>query len=618
MSPEDVAALAFQPPLHWSSPKQGDITLKTTTRTSETGLTQTSSVSLEIPVKIVGVADKPSARSIDIRGTEDKPYDLGAAVLASGPLSDILVDQDGSETFYLYLQGLSNGATPTSSSGEINYLGSNRYQIDTEAIKTLVLPPVKHYSGDKPYPSLRIRATSQEMDGNQVNSDWWTVNFAIEPVVDGYGGWTSRARADEGTLETNDQATISFASVRNLRLSDLDGSETVLRYKFDFSQMIDDAGIKTHLANNLDIFTLEELVRSYMVGEFEFDAATGVVTVEKDDIGGFALKPQLFLDSNQDFSIPGEIFIRDRATIDGGFVDRIASDLGTFYVRLIGTADVPKASSSSTAGSPQDHIRLEMGGETTDTDEALGRTVSESLYFVLKYLNPVPRFESRWTLTDGAGEVVGANMGDMTWILNEDDLADIRLYAPNIGADNHTMEFELTCIAVENDYGSTATDKSRFDVDMGQRSQGGNKEVVRPLPPILEILDHKADEDKVVVLKVKATVDPDDTSDPKVSLVISNIPAGAQLYGATLNPVTRKYLATMEDIEAGNVRIRPPRDFSGRTEVTVEAVATNRQAFASTSGEQALPLIFDPVVDGVGIAFSAVKTDNKVRSSMTV
>ncbi len=97
--------------------------------------------------------------------------------------------------------------------------------------------------------------------------------------------------------------------------------------------------------------------------------------------------------------------------------------------------------------------------------------------------------------------------------------------------------------------------------------------------------------------------DPSPTT-PTVSLFISNLPAGAQITGATLNPNTGRYIATKDDLDSGAVRIIPPPNYSGTMPITVEAVAMNTQLNTATTGPQTVNVTVTPVADGPSITAS--------------
>ena len=154
------------------------------------------------------------------------------------------------------------------------------------------------------------------------------------------------------------------------------------------------------------------------------------------------------------------------------------------------------------------------------------------------------------------------------------------------------MEFIITSIAVETDYGtSTATNSSAFNVMITEPFGVGQGEGVAPYSPILTVSDQFGTEDMKVTLDLYADADPDDPTNPKISIVLSDLPEGARIEGVTVNPLTGKYVAAIEDIEAGLVRILPPADFSGEMIVTVEAVATNSWAITRSSGPQAVTFV---------------------------
>lgn len=255
---------------------------------------------------------------------------------------------------------------------------------------------------------------------------------------------------------------------------------------------------------------------------------------------------------------------------------------------------------------------MNLGGETTDTDVALGRVASEIVYYVVRYLNPEPGRE-RWALMTSGGAIVGDNMGDKNWLLSSSDLSDLHLYAPIWGGDDFTLQFDITAIAVD-DGRSTAENTTTFDVLITD-SFGGPGEEPAPFPPILQVEDQEGDEDDVFTITLQASADPDDPTDPKISIVFSEIPAGAKINGVTYNPRNGKYVVALEDIEEGLVQVKPPKDYSGTMTMQVEAVATNSWAQTAVTGPLPMDFIVDPVVDGVAISFGTLRVDGQVHET---
>jgi large repetitive protein len=133
---------------------------------------------------------------------------------------------------------------------------------------------------------------------------------------------------------------------------------------------------------------------------------------------------------------------------------------------------------------------------------------------------------------------------------------------------------------------------------------GGGPSPTFPLPPTLTVGISLGVEDGFITVNVTAMAAVGDTTNPGIAVQISNLPVGATVLGATLNVVTGRYTASAADVNAGRVKIIPPKDFSGALNVTVEAVATNLFGLHSSSGPQNLPSFVDPVADGPSIALS--------------
>lgn len=538
LSPDDVAALAILPPLHYSSPLSGDIVLSIeTTVTDTSSLGNASAIfTTTVPVEVTGVADKPNFFNVHIVGNEDEPLAIGAAIVAGagGSLAGVLVDADMSEQLSFVVSGLPMGVVPGSAvpSGLI-YLGGGAWQVTAAAITTLTLPTVPNCSGENPYAGITVRAVAQELDGSQANSDPWPVTFSINPVinaatVDGFSSWNMGATVREQQNETG-ALGISLSSVASHAYRDNDGSEAVTSYTFDLSGLIADAGLAGRLAALPGAGSgLDKLVANYIDGTFTYNAGAGTITILAADIAGVRLRHELFLDSNDDFSIPVSAVVRDTAIIGGMPVTTDKTENGTFYVNLIGTADTPTVFASSVSGSSGTSLALSLGGVSTDTDVGLGRALSEDIYYVVTLTNPgtAPALG----FVDGSGAIVGLDNGDGTWILTPADLAGLRVITP--AGSTGTANLRLTSIAVEND-GDTASNSTNFTVTVSSTPGGGG---TPPLPPSVTIGTNAGDEDGSITLNVTATPTPGDTSNPSVAVMISGLLPGTEVIGARFNP----------------------------------------------------------------------------------
>ncbi|MDX2288214.1 MAG: type I secretion C-terminal target domain-containing protein, partial [Hyphomicrobiaceae bacterium] len=618
---DDVEALAILPPLHYSSALSGDILLSGVARVTDGAASQDIGFS-PIPVHVTGVADTPGDRSLTITAEEDEPIELGASILATvgGDLDNLLVDNDGSETLSFVLSGMPAGVIPmTAAASGLTYIGLGTWSITAAAMETLTLPSLPNFSGENPYGGVRLRAVTQEIDGSQASSLEWDLTIDVNPVinaatVDGFSSWNLGATISEGATEAG--TDISLANTASHAFVDNDGSETALSYTFDLSNLITDAGIADRLTALLGPGAdLDDLVASYVHGTYTYNAAAGTITVLAANISGVSIDGTLFLDSNQDFAIPVNALVRDTATFPSSAtvvtVDKV--EAGSFGVDLVGTADTPTAYATAPAdpvsglptfsGDAGTEIMLTLGGDSTDTDVALGRPLSEDIYYVVSLLNPGDA--PLMTFTDGSGTVIGLDNGDHTWVLTPAELAVLHIIT-NAG-DEGTAHLRLTTIATEND-GDVALNSAVFDVVVGTDPGGGGGDPGDPgdppLAPQLTIGTSTGLEDGTIVLNIDAEPGVGDTSNPSIAVMFSNIPAGAEVIGARYNVDTLRWVASAAAVNAGLVRIIPPEDFSGTLSISVEAVATNASLQQTTTGLTSAPIDVTPVADGVAITGS--------------
>jgi hypothetical protein len=307
LSPDDINALHFIPPLHYSTAHQGNITLNTTTVVVDSSPSSGNSeyrFHMSIPVRVIGVSDKPQSKSVHVVCTEDVDYPIGQAIAVT--LDDVLVDTDGSEVLSLVIGGLPVGTIlKTANQAGLMYIGNGEYEVDRAVISSLKVTPIKNYSGENPFPDLTMRAISQEVDGDESISDAWTITFDVLPIADGFTSWGLGDQLSEEDNEVRGRG-IALSSVSTFSLADPD-SERVVQFSFDFSSMIADAGI----GKQLDILTekpgatLSDLINADLVaGVFSYEPSTGVVTVLYDNVQSMRLDSRLFKDSNKDFAIP--------------------------------------------------------------------------------------------------------------------------------------------------------------------------------------------------------------------------------------------------------------------------------------------------------------------------
>ncbi|MCB1509419.1 MAG: type I secretion C-terminal target domain-containing protein, partial [Hyphomicrobiaceae bacterium] len=591
------------PPLHYSSALSGDIqlTLETTVTDTAGAASASQTFTSTIVVEVQGVADTPNNPPVSVTADEDQPIALGAGILAAagGTLNGALVDADGSESISIVLRGLPAGVIPTSGvAGGVTFIGSGSWQVSAAALPTLTLPARPNFSGSNPYPGLTVQAVSQEMDGDQATSANWPVTIDVNPVinaatVDGFATWNAAVTVTEDNV-------VSLANVANNTLRDNDGSEQVISYTFDLNNLIANAGIGTMVAAAPGGGSLlDRFVNNYINGTFTYDGGAGTITVLAANAVGVSFDATPFLNSNQDFQIPVTALVRDTATLTSGTVTVDRNETTNFSVNLVGDADTPTVFANSVSGEDAVRIPITLGGTTTDADVALGRAQSEDIYYIVstRSLTGVGAIG----FVDAAGNLVGLDNGDGSWLLRPADLAGLHVFSS--AGSNGLAELTLTTVAVEND-GDRAVNAVDFTVTITDLDGPGGSGPA-PLPPQITISTSNGNEDGSITLNVQAQPAPGDLSNPTVSVMISNLPAGARVIGATFNPVTGRYVANAADVNAGNVRIVPPADFSGVMNVDVEAVAITATLQRATTGISPAQIAVDPVADGVNITSTA-------------
>ena len=175
---------------------------------------------------------------------------------------------------------------------------------------------------------------------------------------------------------------------------------------------------------------------------------------------------------------------------------------------------------------------------------------------------------------------------------------------------NGTLEFTLTAVVFENDGDSTFNTSDSFFVDFLANPDDSTASDKAPEKPTLDVglisngENVGLEDGGGIVLSLNATQAANETTNPVVTVTITDVPTNFQIVGEVIyNPLTDEYSATADAINAGLVRIVPPADFGGVFNITVEAVATS--ALSTSSDEKTLFGFADPRAVGDGYSISA-------------
>jgi hypothetical protein len=281
---------------------------------------------------------------------------------------------------------------------------------------------VTNYAGRNPY-DLEIFAVTQEIDGDQSVSAPWTVNFEIQPVIDGLSNYNLNSQISEDTNEVDGadiplNVTLQFTLIDGVDVGD-NPAEQALQVVYDFRSLIDDAQIRTRLydlaqnetgttlnaATELP-FLIENYLTGYNASTMVFDPVSGLLTVPIDQIGGLRLQSKLFFQSNIAFSIGLFLLVREFAL----GIELFQNYSGALNVDLRGSADPPTVFVNNATGNSLENIPLDLGGNLTDTDVALGRPSSESLYFIVTEIQAF-NMSFDYKFVNSAGELLGSDRG---------------------------------------------------------------------------------------------------------------------------------------------------------------------------------------------------------------
>ena len=215
------------------------------------------------------------------------------------------------------------------------------------------------------------------------------------------------------------------------------------------------------------------------------------------------------------------------------------------------------------------------------------------------------------------GEVLGNDRGDFYFLFPE-DLDDLAIYTPMNYAG--VLNFTLTTVAREEDGDLATSEAFPFSVTFLQDPSNPAESDAQPLPPIVTIGNplnatgngtstgdpsdsfNVGIEDSTLTIDIETFPADGDTSDPVITITLSDIPDGFKVTGAIYNPIEDSYSAPAADINDGKVQIIPPIDFGGFFNVTVQAVAS--AGLSASTEELTLIAYIDPIADGVDISVS--------------
>jgi hypothetical protein len=199
---------------------------------------------------------------------------------------------------------------------------------------------------------------------------------------------------------------------------------------------------------------------------------------------------------------------------------------------------------------------------------------------------------------------------DGIWFFDSEDLLQtIYMITPNTAVGNITFNFT----AVTREDGTSASDNALFTVSV---LPGPGNGTIVPYPPVMIVGTNVAVEDNSLRLNISLTTNPNETTSVIHSVVIYNLNSSLSLSGDVyFNPYTQAWVASKAALDAGNVTIRAPSDFSGTIKLEVQGVTLNNNFETNQTSVQTIDLVWTPDGDGPAISATA-KSENLTASNL--
>jgi hypothetical protein len=222
---------------------------------------------------------------------------------------------------------------------------------------------------------------------------------------------------------------------------------------------------------------------------------------------------------------------------------------GTVNFSVAASADAPTVTAASASGSEDTTIALDVTAALTDLDG------SEVLSVVIS------------GLPTGAILSAGINNGDGSWTLTAGQLAGLAITPP--GNFSGTISANVTAHAMERSTGQVASSSAPFAITVGAVADA----------PILSLPDRRTgSEDTAIAVNIAAQLTDLDGSET-LSVVASDVPAGASFSAGTANPDgTWSFTAA----QLPGLTFTPPPHASGDFTVRFTATATETGGASSS------------------------------------
>lgn len=595
LTPAELSGLTITPP----PDSNVDFTL-TVTATSTESNGDIATISAQLPVNVIGVADTPLLQAQLASGDED--------IAANFTIDGALTDTDGSETLTYLISNVPSGATL--SAGTDN--GDGTWTLTADQVQGLQFTPPLHFSGSV---SMLVTAIATEDDGDVARAST-TVTAVYDPVADtpnasvedvkGFEdtqiplklsaslvdqdgsetlttvieGVPSGAILSSGTDLGGGRWEVSPADLGSITIlppndfsgdipltlvatsTEPDGSQAVSSNPFNVHvtgvadtpdlTVVPAGGTEdivtplsiTSALNDLDGSETLELTIAGVPNGFTLSAGTdngnGTWTLAPADLTGLSLT------APQDFSGNFDLTVTATATEADGDV---ATNVATLPVQIAAVADIPDVTAQDVNGTEDIALPLQLTAAATDIDG------SESITQVV--ISGVP---------NGFTFNAGTDLGGGQWSIPPAQLSTLTLSAPQHYSGSVTLTVEATATDTG---GVTATSSANFTASFA------------PVPDVPNVgaTNVTGDEDTAIPLTLSSSLVDTDGSET-LSLVITGVPSNATLSSGT-DLGGGQWQVDAADL--GSLTITPGLHFSGDIPLTLVATATESDGTTATN-----------------------------------
>ncbi|WP_204985769.1 Ig-like domain-containing protein [Microvirga pakistanensis] len=615
LRPEELAGLKLTPPADFS----GTITLKVTVVAQEATGDQASRTS-DVNVTFTAVVDNPIIGAAPAPGVEDTAVALNLNVRPG--------DRDGSESIEeVRISGLPAGARLVGAGVTDN--GDGTWSVDPLRLTDVrVVPPADKYGTFE----LIVTATSKEAIGASTRTVSQTVSFTVAagadaPIVtvhdtsgsedkpialdlsaaltdidgsevlsvvlqglpegtrlsaginNGDGSWTLTPAQLSGLTLTapgnwsGDMTVVMQAHARETS----NGSVATVQKTFNVHVEAapdapllathdltgrEDTAIRLNLAASLADNDGSEALSVTILG-VPAGAVLSHGTRQAD--GSWSVNPadlrDLTITPPRDFS--GNFELTVRATSLERSNNTSAATTATFHVHVEADADSPLITVRDASGREDQIIALDLSAVLSDTDgsEVLSVTILG-----------VPA---------GASLSHGVRQSDGSWSVKPADLEHLALTPPRDFSG--TLDLGLRAISQERANGSKAVTSTEFRINVAAIADA----------PLIRAANVTGREDQAITLNLSAALSDMDGSE-SLSVTILGVPAGASLSHGT-RQADGSWSVDAADL--GRLVLTPPENFSGRLNLTLQAVSLESSNGSSAGTSTAFFVQVNAVAD---------------------